>query len=113
MDPNKVYNTKYVNALILRSREPHSKIIKNIGINKLSKNKQNKNKSKVVNVKIKKNSMSNKLININLPFFSCQLAKIQNGNNNAVKIKKTNEIPSNPKLISIPTSDSHGVSDKN
>lgn len=87
--------------------------MKNIGISKLSKNKQNKNKSNVVNVKIKKNSINSKLINKNLPFFNFQLASTQNGNNNAVKTKNTNEIPSNPKLTSIPTSGSHGVSDKN
>lgn len=87
--------------------------MKNIGINRLSKNKQNRNRSNVVKVKIKKNSINSKLININLPFFSFQLAKTQNGNSNAVKIKKAKEIPSNPKLISIPTSGSHGVADKN
>lgn len=52
-------------------------------------------------------------MNKNFPFFSFQLANTQKGNNNAVKTKKTNEIPSNPKLTSIPTSGSHGVSDKN
>ena len=80
-----------------RSRVPQTTIIKNIGINKLSKNKQNKNKSNTVKVKIKKNSINNKLIINNLLSCNSQLAKITNGKIRVVNNTKNIEIPSTPK----------------
>ena len=59
---------------------------------------ENKNKSKTVNVKIKKNSINNKLIINSLLFFKFQLAKIVNGKINVVKTKKNKLIPSTPKI---------------
>lgn len=91
-----VYKKKYVKALTRRARVPQNKITKNIGINKLSKKIQKKNKSKTVNVKNNINWMHNILKNSNLIFFKSQLAKKQTGNNKNVKITKNNEIPSNP-----------------
>jgi len=96
IEPNSVYKTKYVSALIRLSLDPQTKMIKNIGISKLSKNKQKKNKSKDVNVRIRNNSIASKFINKNFLFLIFQLAKIQNGKIIIVKTKNKKEIPSNP-----------------
>ncbi len=91
-----MYIKKYVIALILRSRPPQTKIIKNIGINKLSKNKQNKNKSKTVNANTKKNSILKINTNNHLTSLFSQTDKTQNGKINKVNNRKKIEIPSTP-----------------
>jgi hypothetical protein len=78
-----------------RKRAPHHKIIKNIGINKASKNKQNKNKSKTVKVKINNNSIKSRLKNITRTNGKSQTDKIQNGKINVVNKTKNNDNVSN------------------
>jgi len=59
-DPNNVYKKNKKAALTLRSREPQIPIIKNIGINILSKKIKKKIKSNAVKDKIKKISNNKK-----------------------------------------------------
>jgi hypothetical protein len=73
-------------------------MIKNIGMSKLSKNKQNRNKSSTVKVKIRKNSIANRYTINNLLFFIFQLAKTVKGKIKVVNKTKNNEIPSTPKI---------------
>jgi len=78
-----------------------------------AKNRQNKNKSIVVNDKIKNSSISRRLIIINLKFGNFQLARTQNGNNATVIITNSKETPSIPKDRFIETSRNQGIIIKN
>jgi len=101
IDPNTVYKKKKKAARTLLSLDPHTPIIKNIGIKILSKKIKNEIRSNALKVKIRKRSKSKKYKQNS---FTCKNFFFHEVNKHKGMIKvlnkiKNNDIPSTPKGI--------------